>query len=310
MKKLYALGETTFDILIKEGKAFESKVGGSVLNTAVSLGRLGVPVNMVASCGTDDVGQTTSQFLLSNNIDISSLTIYSGTSRIALAFLDEKNNARYTFYKGLNPDNTELSFPSIEADSFVLFGSSFAIKPDLHEKLLTFLTHAKEKVSIIYYDPNVRPSQFSTNTKAKDWIINNIKLSNIIKGSDEDFWALFGTKTSLETYNAVKAINPEAILLLTANSKGVSLYTPLIHKVYDVPSISPISTIGAGDTFSAGIIYGLYKLGETIDSLPAIEVLQWDEIINYAILFATHVCLSYDNYLSYDFVKDFNESNI
>jgi fructokinase len=54
--KILALGETTYDIIFKDSKPVDGRVGGSILNTAVSLGRLGIPVSMVALCGSDEIG--------------------------------------------------------------------------------------------------------------------------------------------------------------------------------------------------------------------------------------------------------------
>jgi fructokinase len=297
MKQIYALGETTFDIIFKDGKPIDSKVGGSVLNTAVSLGRLGIPVNMVASCGSDEIGEMTKEFLLSNSINTKSLTIYKGTSRIALAFLDANNNANYTFYNGLNPEKTTLTFPKTEQDNLILFASSFAIKSEIRDDLVQFLTKARNNDAIVFYDPNIRPSHFTGNINAKEWIIENICLSTIIKGSDEDFNLLFGAKSPQEAYNAISLYNKSAILLVTCGKDGAWLFTPQFSTHIEAPKIKAISTIGAGDTFSAGIIYGLYIKHATLKSLCCLSQAHWSEIVRYAIDFASQVCLSYDNYI-------------
>jgi fructokinase len=87
------------------------------------------------------------------------------------------------------------------------------------------------------------------------------------------------------------------VLLVTAGEKGADLFTPAFSKHYDVPKITPLSTIGAGDTFSAGIIYGLYDAEAPEKKLSEMTEDQWDKALECAINFATQVCMSYDNYV-------------
>jgi fructokinase len=295
---MIALGETTYDIFFKNGKPLDAKVGGSSLNTAVSLGRLGVPVSMVTAYGSDDIGHITTDFLKDNHIDSSFVTVYQGTSRIALAFLDEQNNAHFTFYEGRRLDDTELVFPGPGNYSLVVFGSGFAFQPGIRPRLVQFLEQTRCDGNIVYYDPNVRPAQMAGNEHAKTWILENFRLSHIVKGSREDFGMLFNTQSSQAAYQAVKEFNSNVVLLVTAGEQGADLFTPFMQKHIDALSISPVSTVGAGDTFSAGILYGLYQAQATTDNLLLLPGTVWDQALQYAVDFATEVCLSFDNYIS------------
>jgi fructokinase len=78
----------------------------------------------------------------------------------------------------------------------------------------------------------------------------------------------------------------------------VLLYTKNFTKTYTTPHIKTVSTIGAGDSFNAGIIYGLQKLNITKQELPDLPEEKWDKLIEYAIRFATDVCRHYENYIS------------
>jgi fructokinase len=69
----------------------------------------------------------------------------------------------------------------------------------------------------------------------------------------------------------------------------------------EVEAIKPVSTIGAGDTFNAGLLYGISMEGYTRDQLAGLERKQWEALIQRAISFSREVCLSYDNYLPVDF---------
>ena len=77
-------------------------------------------------------------------------------------------------------------------------------------------------------------------------------------------------------------------------------------KHYDVPEINPVSTIGAGDSFNAGIIYALDKLALTNSDINNIDILLWDKIIETGIAFASDVCMSYENYISDKIIATIN----
>ncbi len=299
MNRVYTIGETTFDIIFKDSHPVDAKVGGSVLNTSVSLGRLGVPVSFVSAFGKDQVGDMALQFLKKNKIDSQCVHRFDGSSRIALAFLDESNNANYSFYQ--SSGQALFKFPEIQKGDIVLFGSSHAVREDIREELVSFLKDASEKGALIVYDPNFRKSQLSQLHKLKPRIEENISLATVVKGSDEDFASIFNSKFSSETYSIIKKIS-KACLVCTANQHGVYVHSDGLNKHYPVPSIQPISTIGAGDTFNAGIIYSLYKNKIGQNSVHQQKEIFWDDLAQTSVTFAQHVCLSYDNYLSPEFI--------
>ncbi|MCK4880597.1 MAG: carbohydrate kinase, partial [Bacteroidales bacterium] len=76
-----------------------------------------------------------------------------------------------------------------------------------------------------------------------------------------------------------------------------------------VERIEPISTIGAGDTFNAGLLYGLWKNGYKREQIKMLDQSQWEGLIATAIKFSREVCLSFDNYLPTGFAKHFTQNN-
>ena len=94
-----------------------------------------------------------------------------------------------------------------------------------------------------------------------------------------------------------------SILIYTANADGVHLRTDDHDFSLEEQRIEPVSTIGAGDTFNAGILYGLFRKGYAGDVIRRLEKWQWEELINGAIDFSREVCLSYDNYIPLDYAE-------
>lgn len=299
-RKIYIIGETTFDIIFKNDQPQEAKVGGSQLNTCVSIGRLGIPVTFITMFGNDQVGEIAWRFLKENNISDEYVTRYEGNSRVALAFLDENNNAHYTFFKPEVEKN--LKFPEPEQEDIVLFGSSFAVKNEGRDELMRFIERSAANGAIILYDPNFRKTNARDLDQIKRRMEQNIRYADLVKGSDEDFTNLYGANEvnrAREMLSDIKAVP----LIYTASAKGVWVKAPSFEKYYQVPPIQPVSTIGAGDTFSAGIIYRLFRMDIRKKEINSMNEKQWDKIIQTSTAFAQHVCMHYDNYLSESFAE-------
>ncbi|MFO7655583.1 MAG: carbohydrate kinase [Bacteroidales bacterium] len=305
MRKIYAIGETVLDILFKNNMPFTAKAGGASLNSAVSLGRLGLPVYFIGEYGLDEVGNFIDNFLKENNVSTDYVyRYYDGKSALALAFLNENSDASYDFYKIYPEKRLNIKFPEIQPDDIVLFGSTYAVTPEVRPKLIELIQHAKRNKAIIIYDPNFRKSHLHELHKMKPMILDNIKLADIVRGSDEDFSFIYGVNNADETYDNVSKSVPN--LLYTASRKGVFLRTPTYSAEFPVKTIEPKSTIGAGDSFNAGIAFSLYKESITRNDLLQMNEASWRVIVNTAVEFATHVCLNYDNYISKDFADRFS----
>lgn len=304
MRKVYTIGETVLDILFANNQPFTAKAGGACLNCAVSLGRLNVPTHFIGEYGLDEVGNFIDNFLRNNNVSTDYVyRYYDGKSTLALAFLNENCDASYDFYKIYPDKRLNINFPEIHQDDIIIFGSIYAITPEVRNKLIEFIKQANKKKAIVIYDPNFRKQHLHDLPKLKPMIIENMALANIIRGSNEDFSFIFGVKNADEAFDMIK--DKVSNLLYTTAHKGVFLRTLNTSGQYKTREIEAKSTIGAGDSFNAGVAYSLYKYDITYKKLNNLDESEWAKIINTAIEFATHVCMSYDNYISKDFAKSF-----
>jgi fructokinase len=301
--RIYIPGETTYDIIFKDNKPIEAKVGGSQLNTAVSLGRMQLPVSFISQFGSDVVGDICASFIKENGIDDSFIKRNRGTSRVALAFLNENNDATYNFFKAEN--SGPFIFPDVKENDIILFGSSFAMRTDIREELSGFLRDAKAKNAIIVYDPNIRSGEISGDQKKLKIIIENFQLSTIVKGSDDDFVNIFGFTNSDEVWAEISKSDVKC-LFYTANKNGVKVHWENKSLFFTVPLIQPVSTIGAGDNFNAGLIYSVFTKGIERNKLPLLTEEDWSHIVKVSTRFAQEVCLSYDNYISPGFAEELN----
>lgn len=308
MRKIYGIGETVLDIIFKDGQPQAAKAGGSVLNSVVSMGRSGLPVSFISEYGLDDVGDLIDTFLKSNGVDSSSVHRFkNGSTALALAFLNERNDAHYTFYKDFPGRRLDIVFPAIKKDDIVQCGSFYAIWPEIREKFKKFIQDAKDKGALILYDPNFRKTHLSEIDILKPLIIENMKMASLLRGSDEDFENIFGVHNPGDAWDVIKEYSK--CLVYTANVDGVYVMTPTFSGKFPVNKISPVSTIGAGDSFNAGMLTAIYHNKYRMEQLENLNEPEWSKIISTAVSFASHVCLSYDNYISVEFAKTYRHSS-
>ena len=281
--------------------------GGSVFNGLVSLGRLGVPVSFISEVGNDRVGDIISDFMKENNISTELVDRFpDGKSPISLAFLDNDNNANYIFYKDYPKQRLEVPLPVINQDDILIFGSYYSLNPALRDRMVEFLDYAKERKAIIYYDPNFRKAHAHEAIYLTPTILENLEYADIVRGSDEDFFNIFGKKEVGDVYtNHIKFYCEQFIS--THGAGGVNLYTDKLSEHFDATPINAVSTIGAGDNFNAGIIYGLLKYNVGYDDVPSLKRDTWEKIIRCGMDLATEVCQSYDNYISKEFATSYSK---
>jgi fructokinase len=304
MRNIYTIGETVLDILFKNQLPVTAKAGGACLNSAVTLGRLKLPVHFIGEYGLDEVGSIIDNFLKANNVSTQYVyRYYNGKSTLALAFLNENNDASYDFYKIYPENRLDLQFPDLYEDDIVLFGSIYAVTLEVRKKLMEFIREARRKKAIVIYDPNFRKQHLHELQKLKPLIIENMSYADIVRGSNEDFSFILGADNADEAYAEISKHCKN--LLYTANKTGVYVRTNQLKLTLPVKTIEPISTIGAGDNFNAGIVYSLYKHQIGHKDIESMDEVLWGNIVSTAVEFATHVCMNYDNYISEDFARGY-----
>ena len=121
MRRVIGIGETVLDIIFKDDQPIGAVPGGSVFNGIISLGRSGVSASFISEAGNDRVGRSIIKFLRDNGVDADAVNVYPDSkSPISLAFLDEKNDAEYIFYKDHPRDQLDFSYPPVSRDDVVM----------------------------------------------------------------------------------------------------------------------------------------------------------------------------------------------
>lgn len=305
MGKVVGIGETVFDILFKENVPVGAVPGGSVYNSIVSLGRVGVPAAFISEVGNDRVGEIILEHLRDSGVDTSAVCSFAdGKSPLSLAFLNDRGDADYIFYKDYPANRLAVEFPTIGNGDIVLCGSYFVLNPVLRSKVKPFLQYAREQGAIIYYDINFRRNHIHERVALLPAIIENMELATIVRGSADDFRHLFGSTDGTDIY--VSRIAPHCKnFIFTAGSGPVTLFTPSFTAHYPVEQVQVRSTVGAGDNFNAGVVCGLCRGGVAHSAVPSLPREKWDDIMRLGLRFSAHACTLLENYVDKEWAARF-----
>lgn len=304
MRKIFGIGETIYDILFRQGQPVAAVPGGSVFNGLISLGRTGLDCTFITEVGDDRVGQNILAFMQENGINTDYVSCYQGKkTAISLAFLDENNDAHYSFYKDYPNNRLDFEMPPIRENDIVAFGAYFALNPVLQEKVKPFLHYAKKQGAILYYDLNFRDNHAHEVQNLRDTFRENFAIADIIRGSHEDFINIYGHDHCHTIYDQVSEFCPRFIC--TRGKDGVNVIDHGREFFFSSHPIVPVSTIGAGDNFNAGILYGLVRDNIDRAGLETITQDQWSRLIGYGIEFGSEACMSTSNYVSTEFANKY-----
>ena len=302
-RKVIGIGETVLDIIFKNDRPIEAVPGGSTFNGIVSLGRAGVDTVFVSEAGSDRVGARVMQFLRDNGVSTECVNVYPDSkSPVSLAFLDNENNADYIFYRDVPHDHMDFTYPDIQPDDIVVFGSFYAVNPALRPQVAGLLELACTRGAIIYYDVNFRPAHHNDVMRITPNLIENLEYADIVRGSSDDFAELYKTADADRVYASEISFYCKRFIC-TDGARPVIVHSDGgMRKEYAVPPTQTVSTIGAGDNFNAGFIFGMLKYGVTRDQLErGLSPETWDKLVECAQAFSADCCKDIYNYISREF---------
>ena len=303
MRKVIGIGETVLDIIFKGDQPVNAVPGGSTFNAIISLGRSGIETSFISETGNDRVGRMIIQFLKDNGCQADCVNVYPDSkSPLSLAFLNEQNDAEYIFYKDHPNDRLDFSYPDVQPDDLVLFGSYYALNPVIRPQVKGFLEYAHQRGAILYYDVNFRASHQHEVMRLTTNLLENFELADIVRGSSEDFEILF-KKNDPDTVYRSQIMFYTKKFIYTRAAEPIELRADGgLKKQYPIEKTETVSTIGAGDNFNAGLLYGIIRHGITRrDIEQGLTEAQWDSIISEGMAFSAEVCRSIYNYVSPEF---------
>ncbi|WP_425081943.1 carbohydrate kinase family protein [Ruegeria arenilitoris] len=261
-------GEALIDMIatptISGGDGFVPHSGGAVFNTAIALGRLGSPVGLLTGLSSDMFGEQLAEALKTSHVDASH--VIRSDRATTLAFVQLKDgHATYSFIdensagRMLMPEDMPDQLPAISALYFG--GISLACEPcaDAYAALLD--RQGADRAVMI--DPNIRPDFIKDQTRYRTRLNRMIAQADIVKVSDEDLdWIIPGPESITEKVPLLLQAGP-AVVIVTRGGDGASGYLADGSETsVPVRPVQVVDTVGAGDTFNAGVLAELERGGQ------------------------------------------------
>ncbi|MCG7495062.1 carbohydrate kinase [Thalassobius sp. Cn5-15] len=260
-------GEALIDMVPMLGQdgeqGFSARCGGAVFNTAIALGRLECDVALLAGLSRDLFGRQLAAELKRSNVDHKYLVFSNRPSTLAFVQLED-GQASYSFFDE-NSAGRELSsaeLPTISEEiSCVFFGGISLISGKCAEAF-TDLALRTSTDRVVMLDPNIRPGFVSNEVAFRKRLFRMIEHTDILKVSDEDLDWLLPTQDSFEQKAETLLRLGPSLVLVTCGGNGAYAFMSGKDAVRaEAISTKIADTVGAGDTFNAGVLAKLSELG-------------------------------------------------
>jgi fructokinase len=274
-ERVLVIGEALIDrVEAADGDVVEHP-GDSPANVAMGLARLDQPVDFATRLGSDERGARIADHLTRHGVVLHESSVSDRPTSVAEAHLDAEGAADYTF--DLNWDLPGLRLP--EGVGHVHAGSVAAILQPGAESVLAALRAARGRATVSY-DPNIRPGIMGDLDKVRPRVEEIIALSDVVKASDEDLALLYAGVPVPEVLRRWSGLGP-ALVVVTRGAEGAVFGLSSPGELASAPSVAErvLDTVGAGDSFMAGLLSGLAASGllgptgrERLDAATLAEV--------------------------------------
>ena len=287
------IGESLIDFTAASGLVFQGHEGGALTNSAVACARLGQPTGFVTQLSTDLFGERLLDYLQGNGIDTRFVLRSDAPSTLAFVERTPTSN-RYAFYMQGTADTlwSPAELPVLPDSCRWLHFGSIALLHEPAATRITELVQAQRGQRMVLFDPNARPSLIadpdSWRERCKHWLA----AADVVKLSDEDAALLAPGRALADVAADCMRLGPRAVVM-TRGGAGATLYRAGAAPL-DVasPPIEVADTIGAGDTFAAGLSVALLERGvENTAALAALPTDRWREVLKFATAAAAINCM-------------------
>lgn len=249
------VGEALIDIVVRDGSTTEH-VGGSPANVAMGLSRLDHPADLLAHVGTDERGQRIVEHLAEQGVHLVPGSDGAPHTPTATARVDAHGVATYEFDLPWDPPATDT------AGATHLHTGSIAATLEPGASRVLDLVRATREVTTVSYDPNLRPSIMGEAHDVRSRVEELVGLADVVKVSDEDLRWLYAGAPVADVAHLWGQLGP-SVVVVTRGPDGALVLLPATGQEHLAPAAIArvVDTVGAGDSFMAGLLSGLLDAG-------------------------------------------------
>lgn len=265
-------GEALIDLVPEPGGSLRPLAGGAVYNTAVALGRLGADAGFLWPISRDGFADLLLAPLARAGVDTAACPRTDRPTTLAVVSL-AGGEARYSFYDEGSAGRmfAEADLPPLPAGLRALFIGGISLVPEpCGTTVETMAARAARRGIPVMIDPNVRPFFIADDAAYRARLDRLFGLAAIVKLSADDCaWLWPGADRDAIARELMS--RGARLVLLTSGAQGAIALTPRHRAQVPALPVTVADTIGAGDTFNAGILDALSRAGalERLDALDA-----------------------------------------
>ena len=252
---LTVIGEAIIDLVQDPDGRYTAHPGGSPLNVAVGLARLGADVAMMARFSTSPFGRRLRAHAAASGVKLDWAVDTDEPATVAVVSLAEDQSAEYAFYVAATADwqwtSAELRIP---ADTAILHSGSLAcfLEPGA-EQVANTMRRARSAGVLVSFDPNVRPDLLGSASDAGSRVEELVASADVVKASDQDLAWLYPSLTPAEVGERWLGLGAR-LVVVTRGPEGAFAMTPEWTQHRPAPAVAVVDTVGAGDAFTAGML--------------------------------------------------------
>ncbi len=280
-------GEALIDMLPRTSTAgepaFSPYSGGAVFNTAIALGRLGAPAGFLSGLSTDLFGQQLMADLAASNVDTSLAVRSDRHTTLAFVKLTD-GKAEYAFFDEGTAGRmlAEADLPDIPASVTALHFGAISLIPEPCGSAYESLMRRVAGGPIVSFDPNIRPNFIPDRERHLARMRRMLGMSDIVKVSDEDL-AWFG-EGDFDTVAPRWLSQEPKLVVMTRGGEGAVALAACGRVEVPAIRVTVADTVGAGDTFNAGLLDSLNRKGLlTRDGLMRLTAAELADALAWAV---------------------------
>ncbi|MEV4758506.1 carbohydrate kinase [Micromonospora sp. NPDC049559] len=257
------VGEAVVDLVQSPDGRFTAHPGGSPLNVAVGLARLGLPTRLIARFSTNAFGRRLREHAEANGVDLGHAVTAAEPATLAVVSLAADGAAAYDFYLAGTADwqwrPAELA-GALDHGGILHTGSLAAFLDPGAEHIAETLRAARDRGMVISLDPNVRPGLIGTPEQARARVERLVRHAHVVRASDEDVAWLYPGEPVGDVLQRWRDLGA-ALAIVTLGPDGAVAATGAGPLRQPAPVVEVVDTIGAGDAFTAGLLAALSRSG-------------------------------------------------
>ncbi len=297
MYDVVAIGELLIDFApggaTKEGTAlFERNPGGAPGNVLSILSKLGKKTALISKVGEDQFGEFLISVIKDIGIDTKGILVSrEANTTLAFVHLDEKGDRSFSFYRKPGADmllgEQDIDDKLVKDTKIFHFGTVSMTHEPSRGATLYAVKAAKEKGSLISFDPNLRPPLWDSLEEAKRMMEIGLEYADILKVSEEELEFLTGLKDLGAGSEYISGKYGIRLVLVTLGPKGCFYRLGTQTGCLPTYDVKTVDTTGAGDAFLGAFLYGLLEKRKSLTELNRDEIEQLVDFANAAGSLAT-----------------------